>query len=100
MATTYTPFIISIVCANLSDGEWVKVTNFTNGGTLRGRVKSGECILNPANEKFSWANGDIIQVETQGRISDSTTTTLSKGGAKVELEESLDDTDSFPAISL
>ena len=84
MPTTYTPFTISVKNGNLSVNDYIKVTNYTSGGTITGKCKSnGECVLNPANSELNWSNGDEIMIESNGRYVFSKKTKLAQGGAKV-----------------
>ena len=83
---------------DLSDGEYVKVTNLTSGGTIRVQAKGGEAVVNPATSKLVWSTGDTLSIETQGRYVESASTTISKGGAKVTL--SLGTADDSPAVNL
>jgi len=99
MPTTLKPYVIGIKNTNLSAGEYVKVTNFTSGGTLRGKVNSsGEVVLNPENSGLTWVDGDSIIVESTGRIVFSATATLGSGGAKITSTAST--ADDSPAVSL
>ena len=98
MPTTKTSFTIGIKAPNLSDGEWIKVTNLDSGGTIRGQVKSKECILNPANSDLTWKEGDALSIETNGRILESANVTLTKGGAKKSFTSST--ADDSPAVNL
>ena len=84
MPTPYTSFNIGIKgSTGLSTKEYVKVTNLTRGGTIRGQVVSnGEIILNPANFSKAWQEGDSLSVEISGVTLGSASVTLSKGGVK------------------
>lgn len=100
MPTPTTKFTIAVKNTNLSAGEYIKVTNHTSGGTIRQKIKTGgECILNPQDENLSWSDGDTISIESQGRIVFSTSTTISKGGAKYT-NNAAGTADDMPAVSL
>ncbi len=98
MVTTQQSIPIVVKCTNMSDGEDIKVTNLTEGGTIRGQVKSAECILNPQNSNLSWNNGAVISIESNGRILQSKSVTITKGGARTTLDSS--SADDSPAVSL
>jgi len=98
MPTTKKSHVIGVKVANLSDKEYVKVINFTSGGSITGQVSSGECLLNPADSDLTWNEGDTIVVESNGRRLESASTTISKGGAKVTL--TLTANDDSPQINL
>ena len=98
MPTPPTISLISVKCANLSDGEYVKIVNLSaTAVSQRIKVKSGEAILNIAN-LTGWSVGDTISVETQGRIVESSSTTITAGGVKVTL--SATSADDMPAVNL
>lgn len=73
-------------------GEYVKVTNFTSGGTLRGTVDSNkEAILTvPLDFDYAWANGDVCSVEINGRLLGSAQATINKGGIAITVTTSAD----------
>ena len=98
MPTTKKSISIGVTCTNLSTNEYVKITNLTSGGTIRAKVVSGEAIGNPANSDLTWNDGDVISVESQGRYVASSSSTISKGGARVTL--TLSAADDSPAVSL
>ncbi len=98
MPTTKQSIPIGIKAPSLNDGEWVKVTNLKSGGTLRGQIKSGECILNPANSNLTWNDKDTLSVESNGRILESSAATISKGGAQIKFTSST--ADDSPAVNL
>lgn len=94
------PIPIKVKNTNLSAGEYIKVTNFTSGGTIRGQVdSSGELILDPSNSDLTWANGDKIQVESLGRIPFVSYGTISKRSYTATSSASTADT-STPAVDM
>lgn len=100
MPTVPSPFSIKVKNTNLSAGEYVKVTNFTSGGSLRGKINSsGEIQFNPSDEGLTWSNNDIVQIESLGRIPFVSYTTISKNSARVTSTSSTADT-STPAVDL
>ncbi len=88
--------------ATLSAGEFVKVTNLTSGGTLRGAADStGEVILNiPPDFDFTWANGDVCSVEIAGRVLGSVQATINKGGIQVTVTATTAKADAQAAVDL
>ena len=98
MPTPVKPIIIGIKNTNLEDGEYVKVTNLTAGGTLREKIKSNEAVLNPSNSNLTWSNGDSLLIESNGRIPFSSTATITKGGARVT--STANTVDAGPTVSL
>ena len=100
MPTPKTPIVIGIKNTNLSEGEYVKVTNYTSGGTIKIAVNSsGEAKVTPANEGLTWNSGDVIVIEGQGRIPFRSQKTLSDGGVTVTSSSSTANTSS-PSVSL
>jgi len=99
MPTPAVKNLIAVKCANLSDGEYVKIVNLSaNVASQRVQVKSGEAILNIAN-LTSWVEGNTISIEINGRIAESSSTTISTvGGTKVTLSSSTAASD--PAVNL
>ncbi|KKN24752.1 hypothetical protein LCGC14_0891780 [marine sediment metagenome] len=99
MPTPPTLNLISVKCANLSDGEYVKITNLSANATSQlVKVASGEAVLNIAN-LTGWSTGNTISIETQGRIVESSSTTISTtGGTKVTLSSSTAASD--PAVDM
>ncbi len=85
---------------SISAGEFVKVTNLTKGGTLRGTADStGETILTiPPDFEFQWENGDDCSVEVSGRLIGSKTVKIAKGGITTTVTTSADA--SSPAVDL
>ena len=99
MPTQKKPAIITIKVTNGNEGEYVKVTNFTSGGTIRGKLNSNkEVILEPSESNLTWNENDSISVEMYGRITNSSLKTISKGGASVTLTASADTT--TPMVNL
>ena len=95
------PIVIGVKSStSISEGEFIKVTNLTSGGTLRGPVdSSGEVLLTPPPDfGFTWANGDKVSVEVNGRLIGSGVTTIAKGGANFEVTTAADA--SSPAVDL
>ena len=99
MPTPSVKNLIGVKCTNLSDGEYVKITNLSADVAIqRVVVKSGEAVLNIAN-LTGWSVGDTISVESQGRIVESSSTTIAaKGGTEVTLSASTAAT--LPAVNL
>lgn len=84
MPTTYQSFTISVKNGKLGAGDYIKVTNFTSGGTITAKCNAtGEAILNPADSNLSWSNGDDIMIESNGRVVFNKQTKILKGGATV-----------------
>ena len=99
MPTTPSSIVIAVKSSTTAyDGEYVKVTNLTSGGTITGQFKDSECILNPANSNLTWSNGDLLNIEVKGRLIGSTQTRISKGGVDVTVTTSADT--NSPAINL
>ena len=70
MADPKHPISIGVQASGtLSEGEFIKVTNLTSGGTLRGQAdENGEVIITTEPDfTNTWANGDIVSVESNGR---------------------------------
>jgi hypothetical protein len=100
MPTPTAPISIKVKNTNLSEGEYVKITNFTSGGTLRGRVNSsGEITLDPNASSLTWADGDKVQAESTGRIPFVSYGTISKSSFKAVSTASTADT-STPAVDM
>ncbi len=72
------------------EGQVVKATNITRGGTIRGQLNSkGECRLNPTKELgTSWAENDKIQGSIQGEIIECAEKTIGNGGAIFKFDNS------------
>ncbi len=85
---------------SISAGEFIKVTNLTSGGTLRGTADStGEILFTqPPDFAFTWKNGDKCSIESNGRLIGSTVETISKGGIITTLTTAADT--SSPAVNL
>ena len=85
---------------SISEGEFVKVTNFTSGGTLRGTVDSnGEAILTISPDfNFTWKNNDVCSIEVSGRLIGSKTVSITKGGISTTVTTSADT--ASPAVDL
>ena len=99
MPTTQKSIVIGIKNANFNKGEYVKVTNYTAGGTIKAQVSSsGEVAINSANSDLTWSNGDSIMVESNGRIVFAAAKTIAAGGAKIT--ETGSTADDSPAVSL
>ena len=100
MPTTQKPFVIGVKNTNFTAGEYIKVTNTTSGGTIRGPVNSsGEAELNPENFGFSnWSVGDVLLIESNGRIVFNYKATIGKGGVNKTSTVSTDD--DSPAVNL
>ena len=83
---------------SISAGEFVKITNFTKGGTLRATADStGETIFAIPSD-LDWENGDICSVEISGRLLGSKTVTIAKGGIATTVTTSADSDQ--PAVDL
>jgi hypothetical protein len=102
MPTPTTKFTIGVKASGtLSTGEYVKVTNLTNGGTMKGAVVSEEVIFNPADEGFTdWASGDTLSIEIQGRLLGSESKTITRGGVKTTVTATAAKTEALPAVSI
>ena len=100
MPTPVLPISIKVKNTNLSAGEYVKVTNFTSGGTVRGKVSSnGEVSFEPNDLGHTWSNSDVIQIESLGRIPFVSYTTISKNASKTTSTASTSDT-TTPAVDM
>jgi len=78
--------LVNVIVTNGSAGEVVKVTNLTAGGTTTGILNSsGETVVGGGDTAVDWAEGDILSVEIQGRICQSSSATIADGGVKVSL---------------
>ena len=63
------PVQIAVKVTSGREGEYVKVTNLTSGGTLRVQLNSkSEGVVNSKDISTTWAVGDVIQAEIHGRI--------------------------------
>ena len=102
MPTTQKSNVIGIQASGaLSEGEYVIVKNLTSGGKITDKANSnGEVLINPGDSGLTWNNGDTLSVEVQGRLLGSTSTTISKGGAKVTVTATTAKTAALPAVSL
>lgn len=85
---------------DLNAGEYVKVTNLTSGGTLRGSADdTGEVVLSPPPDfAYTWKNGDICSIQIGGRMLISQNETISKGGIHIKLNAAADT--ASPAVDL
>lgn len=65
------------------EGQYVKATNITAGGTITGQLNANkECRLNPLKETgTAWSEDDKIQGSIQGEIIECAEKPISKGGA-------------------
>ena len=65
------------------EGQYVKATNITAGGTITGQLNANlECRLNPLKETgTAWSEGDKIQGSIQGEIVQCAEKAIGKGGA-------------------
>ena len=102
MPTPVKPGIIGVRAAtlsNLNDGEYVKVTNYTSGGTISGAVKGGAVYLDPRDSNLTWNVDDTIIAEINGRVLKSASTTIKKEGTQITLTVGSTDDDS-PQVNL
>ena len=83
--------IIGVKVDNANIGEYVKVTNLTNGGKFYEKLQGTDrsVIINPG-EDFTWKNGDNIQAEIHGRLNGIVRTTIQSGGVRVAIPASVD----------
>ena len=81
MASTI-PKGIAFKVTNGREGQYVKATNITSGGTMTGKLNSNkECVLNPAKELGSeWSENDKIQGSISGEINQCSVKTIKNGG--------------------
>ena len=78
MPTPTSPIQIAVKVTSGREGEYVKVTNLTNLGTLRVQLNSNkEGVVNSKNLSTTWAIGDVVQVEMHGRINQTLRKTIS-----------------------
>ena len=71
MPTPDTILIIGVDVTDGREGEWVKVTNFTKGGTIRKQLDATKraTINSKEHGNFDdWDKGDVVQAEIQGRV--------------------------------
>lgn len=72
MPTPIKPVSIAVKVTNGNEGEWIKVTNFTSGGTIRAQLNSkSEAVVNSAESNLTWKVDDIIQVEVHGSLNET-----------------------------
>jgi len=94
-----TPKLISFKVSSGSEGEYVKATNITSGGTVRGQLNaSKECVINVAKEGFTWSEGDKIHGSISGRLNQCAEKTLTKGGCTFSFSDTA--TSSMASVSL
>lgn len=82
------PKVIRVVVTSGSDGELVTIRNLTQNQKVTVAVQKAEIVYNPIEDGYSWANGDSLVVEMNGRINDVTTATISGGGVTATLSGS------------
>lgn len=65
------------------EGQYVKATNITRGGTITGQLNSNnECRLNPLKETgTAWSENDKVQGSIQSAVVQCAEKTIGKGGA-------------------
>ena len=93
MPTPIGPVQIAVKVTNGREGEYVKVTNLTSGGTIRAKLNSAkEGAVNSADSGFTWNIGDVIQATISGRINQTIQQTLATTASsrKFELDGSAD----------
>ena len=100
MAATDRPKVVGFTVDNANQGEYVKVTNITSGGTMKGAVDSnGELTLNSEKELGTeWSEGDVVVGQISGRLNESSKKTLTKGGATFNFTSTA--TTTIPNLSL
>ncbi len=75
------PKIIAFKVTNGSEGEYVKATNVTSGGTIRIQLNSNkEALINQSNSDFTWNEKDLIHGSISGRINQSAEKIINNGG--------------------
>ena len=83
------PKLIAFKVTNGSVKEWVKATNITSGGTIRGQLdSSGQCSLNPAKSNLTWNEGDKIHGSISGRINQNSEQIIKGGGCLFQFTNS------------
>jgi len=98
MPTFKRPKAIHVKVTSGTGGQYVKVTNFTSGGTFTGVLNSSKEVVITPTTAYTWSDGDVIQIEMIGKIQQTSRTTISGGGKSVTLGNAADTTTS--AVSL
>ncbi len=98
MPTFIKPKAIRIKVDNGTGGQVVKVTNFTAGKSFTGVLNSSKETVIKNDSSVQWADGDVIQVEIQGKIIATSRSTISGGGKSFTITASADT--STPGIDL
>lgn len=88
MPTLKKPVAIHVKVTNGTQNQYIKVTNFTSGGTATGQLNASKEVVVKAPSGYTWSEGDTIQIEVQGEIVQGSKTEISKGGASVTLGNS------------
>ncbi len=103
MPTPIHPLLIAIEAStgSLTDADYVKITNFTSGGTIRIKANAaGKAVANAANEGFTWSDKDVVSIELYGRLRGSLSATITKGGIKKTVVAPTDAANQSAAVNL